>query len=559
MFSSQTRSNKLVDMTQNQYDLLVIGGGITGSGIALDATHRGMKTALVEMQDFAAGTSSRSTKLVHGGLRYLKQFEVKMVAEVGKERAIVYENGPHVTTPEWMLLPFHTGGTFGKFSTSIGLRVYDFLAGVKRSERRKMFSAEETLSREPLVKSKNLKGGGYYVEYKTDDARLTIEVAKEAAARGADLVNYTKVENFIYDKGKVVGVVVRDQLANKEYNIYAKKIVNAAGPWVDTLREKDNSKKGKQLQLTKGIHLVIDQERFPLKQAIYFDTPDGRMVFAIPRDGKTYVGTTDTVYKEDARHPRMTVKDRQYVIDSINYMFPTVDITVDDVESSWAGVRPLIHEQGKDPSEISRKDEIWTSESGLITIAGGKLTGYRKMAEIVVNRVAEDFKAEGREFESCQTKYLPISGGNVGGSGGFPTFVEQKVKEGIKLGLSRDAAEKLVKRYGSNVDKVYRYMIERPDQLKNSDLPASVFLQIQYGIEEEMVSKPVDFFIRRTGALFFDINWVRSWKKQVIAHMAQELKWTPEQTKAYTDELEQHLHDAVVPVDEKVNRMTGIS
>lgn len=223
MFSSQTRSNKLVDMTQNQYDLLVIGGGITGSGIALDATHRGMKTALVEMQDFAAGTSSRSTKLVHGGLRYLKQFEVKMVAEVGKERAIVYENGPHVTTPEWMLLPFHTGGTFGKFSTSIGLRVYDFLAGVKRSERRKMFSAEETLSREPLVKSKDLKGGGYYVEYKTDDARLTIEVAKEAAARGADLVNYTKVENFIYDKGKVVGVVVRDQLTNKEYNIYAKK------------------------------------------------------------------------------------------------------------------------------------------------------------------------------------------------------------------------------------------------------------------------------------------------------------------------------------------------
>lgn len=223
MFSSQTRSNKLVDMTQNQYDLLVIGGGITGSGIALDATHRGMKTALVEMQDFAAGTSSRSTKLVHGGLRYLKQFEVKMVAEVGKERAIVYENGPHVTTPEWMLLPFHTGGTFGKFSTSIGLRVYDFLAGVKRSERRKMFSAEETLNREPLVKSKDLKGGGYYVEYKTDDARLTIEVAKEAAARGADLVNYTKVENFIYDKGKVVGAVVRDQLTNKEYNIYAKK------------------------------------------------------------------------------------------------------------------------------------------------------------------------------------------------------------------------------------------------------------------------------------------------------------------------------------------------
>src|SRR6478736_3082623 len=179
MFSSQTRSNKLVDMTQNQYDLLVIGGGITGSGIALDATHRGMKTALVEMQDFAAGTSSRSTKLVHGGLRYLKQFQVAMVAEVGKEREIVYENGPHVTTPEWMLLPLYEGGTFGKFSTSVGLRVYDYLAGVKKTERRSMLSPQEVLRKEPLLKREGLKGGGYYVEYRTDDARLTLEVMKK--------------------------------------------------------------------------------------------------------------------------------------------------------------------------------------------------------------------------------------------------------------------------------------------------------------------------------------------------------------------------------------------
>src|SRR6478609_587253 len=165
MFSSQTRSNKLVDMTQNQYDLLVIGGGITGSGIALDATHRGMKTALVEMQDFAAGTSSRSTKLIHGGLRYLKQFEVKLVAEVGKEREIVYENGPHVTKPEWMLLPIYKSGTFNKLTTSIGLRIYDFLAGVRKEERRKILSVQETLDKEPLIKAKDLQGAGYYVEY----------------------------------------------------------------------------------------------------------------------------------------------------------------------------------------------------------------------------------------------------------------------------------------------------------------------------------------------------------------------------------------------------------
>lgn len=182
-----------------------------------------MRVGLAEMQDFAAGTSSRSTKLVHGGLRYLKQFEVKMVAEVGKERAIVYENGPHVTTPEWMLLPMHKGGTFGKFSTSIGLRVYDFLAGVKHSERRSMLSAKETLAKEPLVKKDGLKGGGYYVEYRTDDARLTIEVMKEAVKFGAEAVNYAKVKEFIYDKGKVVGVVIEDVTTQKTYDVYAKK------------------------------------------------------------------------------------------------------------------------------------------------------------------------------------------------------------------------------------------------------------------------------------------------------------------------------------------------
>ncbi|KOO47097.1 glycerol-3-phosphate dehydrogenase/oxidase [Priestia koreensis] len=556
-FSSRKRVNILDQLAGEQLDVLVIGGGITGSGIALDATTRGLKVGLVEMQDFAAGTSSRSTKLVHGGLRYLKQFEVKMVAEVGKERAIVYENGPHVTTPEWMVLPFYEGGTFGKFSTSIGLRVYDFLAGVKRNERRKMLSVEETLKREPLLKSKGLKGGGYYVEYKTDDARLTIEVAKEAAKRGALLENYAKVEEFIYENGKAVGAVVVDQIQGKSYKVYAKKIVNAAGPWVDTLREKDNSKKGKQLQLTKGIHLVIDQSRFPLKQAIYFDTPDGRMVFAIPRDGKAYVGTTDTVYKADQTHPQMTVADRKYVIDAINFIFPDAKITEADVESSWAGVRPLIHEEGKDPSEISRKDEIWTSDSGLITIAGGKLTGYRKMAEIVVDLVAKRLGEEiGKTFPAAQTKHMSISGGDVGGSKNFPSFVNAKTKEGMQLGLSQSAAEKLVRRYGSNIDTVFGYIRTQGEELTRSQLPIEVFLQIFYGMEEEMVTKPIDFFIRRTGAVYFDINWARQFKEPVVRYMAQRLGWNEQQTALYTKEVEKHIHDAVVPLDESAQKIS---
>ncbi len=252
-------------LKEKKFDVLIIGGGITGAGIALDAITRGISTGLVEMQDFSAGTSSRSTKLVHGGLRYLKQLEVKMVAEVGKERAVVYENGPHVTSPEWMLLPFHAGGTFGKFTTSIGLRVYDFLAGVKKEERRIMFTKEETLLKEPLIKEAGLKGGGYYVEYRTDDSRLTMEVIKKAIEKGAAALNYTKMEKLLYNaQGKVNGVLVANKLSGEKYEIYAEKIINAAGPWVDAIREKDGSKKGKALQLTKGVHLVIDQSFFPL-------------------------------------------------------------------------------------------------------------------------------------------------------------------------------------------------------------------------------------------------------------------------------------------------------
>ncbi|WP_221567949.1 glycerol-3-phosphate dehydrogenase/oxidase [Alkalihalobacillus sp. TS-13] len=546
-FSSRDRIEKLEAMEQEEYDVFVIGGGITGAGVALDAATRGMKTALVDMQDFAAGTSSRSTKLVHGGLRYLKQFEIKMVAEVGKERAIVYENGPHVTTPEWMLLPIYKGGTFGKFSTSIGLLVYDFLAGVKRGERRKMLSATETLEKEPTLKKEGLKGGGYYVEYRTDDARLTIEVLKKAVEHGVNAANYVKVEDFIYENGRAVGVVLKDQLGGGTYKVRTKKIINAAGPWVDTLRDRDKSKEGKTLHLTKGIHLVFDQERFPLQQAIYFDTPDGRMVFAIPRDGKTYVGTTDTTYNENIAKPRMTNEDREYVLGAIDFMFPDLKITTEDVESSWAGLRPLIHEEGKDPSEISRKDEIFISNSGLITIAGGKLTGYRKMADSIVNLTTEQLREEGvGTYPGCNTKHLPISGGDVGGSGGFETFKKSKVEQGMKLGLKEKLAEILVQRYGSNIDPIY----EIYKGLEDGDgMPKYLRAVLQYSIDEEMATKPIDFFIRRTGALFFDIEWVFKWKTPVIESMAVQLGWTDDEKQIYEVELEEHLTHSTTPMD----------
>src|SRR5699024_298746 len=419
--SSHNRNHIKSELQQNELDVLVIGGGITGAGIALDAKQRGMNVGLVEMQDFAAGTSSRSTTLVHGGLRYLKQLEVGLVAEVGKERAIVYENGPHITSPEWMMLPFYKGGTFGPFSTNIGLRVYDYLADVKKEERRIMLKPQEALEKEPLLQSNNLMGAGYYVEYKTDDARLTLEIMKKSIELGTKALNYIKMIEFLYnEEGKVRGVIVEDQISKEIFHIEAKYVINATGPWVDKLRDLDNSKYGKTLQLTKGVHLVFSQETFPLRQAIYFDTPDKRMIFAIPRVNKVYIGTSDTKYEGEISHPQVTIEDRDYILHAINDMFPSLSLTPKDIESSWAGIRPLISQEGKKPSEISRKDEIFTSNSGLISMAGGKLTGYRKMAEQAVDKVTAIFKSEQNIlFEKSTTKYLSLSGGDVGGSIGF--------------------------------------------------------------------------------------------------------------------------------------------
>lgn len=539
LLSSHQREEIYEQLKKEKLDILVIGGGITGAGIALDATTRGMKVGLVEMQDFAAGTSSRSTKLVHGGLRYLQQLEFKIVAEVGKEREIVYENGPHVTTPEWMMLPFYKGGTFGPLTTNIGLRMYDFLAGVKRDERRKMFNPKEALAREPLLNHENLKGAGYYVEYKTDDARLTIEVLKKAVEHGTKAINYAKVVDFMYDGSKkLIGVVVEDQINGNKHEIYAKKIINATGPWVDEIRDIDGSKQGKRLHLTKGVHLVFSKKDFPLQQAIYFDSVDGRMIFAIPRDNKTYVGTTDTTYEGDIAHPILTAEDQEYLLAAINGMFPTLNVTPEHVESSWAGLRPLIAEDGKKPGEISRKDEIFISKSGLFSMAGGKLTGYRKMAEDIIDMIVKQFKEEeGILYSSSETRHLPISGGDVGGSKGFEVYKLQKVTEAVELGLAEEKASMLIQQYGTNIEVILQIFQEKSREALENNIDPIVFAELVYALDYELACTPADFFIRRTGALFFDIDWVKKHRLSVTNYMAKSLQWSKEETEKYEQQL----------------------
>jgi glycerol-3-phosphate dehydrogenase len=518
-FSARNRERYIQQLQNEHFDLLVIGGGITGAGIALDAVSRGLKTCLIEKSDFASGTSSRSTKLIHGGLRYLKQLEFGIVREVGQERAILHKNAPHIVVPERMLLPIVEGGSLGKYSTSLGLFVYDRLAGVEKAERRNMLSKEKTLETEPLLNPDILKGGGMYVEYRSDDARLTIEVMKSAVERGALCLNYIESQTFIHDEnGKINGAVCQDVLTGNEFTIKSRKVINACGPWVDALRKIDNSLKKKRLHLTKGIHIVIKKERLPIKQSVYFDVQDGRMIFAIPRGKKVYIGTTDTNYKESIDFPYATKEDVVYTLNAANHMFPSVNLKMEDVESTWAGLRPLIHEDGKSPSDLSRKDEIFISDSNLISIAGGKLTGFRKMAERSVNVVCKQLKLEDqREFSKCMTEDLQLSGGNLHKA---PEDFAKDLQEDFKQFYLDDVLN-LVLKYGSNTEYI---LALAQTTFKNNLLLA----EAEYCMENEMTTNSADFLIRRSGRLYFERPEIDSHIEEIDNYFNQQLDYSPE-------------------------------
>lgn len=542
-FSYQTRKENISNIENKNFDLLIIGGGITGAGIALDAVKRGMKVALVEKNDFAWGTSSRSTKLIHGGLRYLKQLEIALVKEVGTERAIVHHNAPHLVIPEKMLLPIVKKGSLGKFSTSIGLAVYDFLAGVKSSERRKMLSKEETKKSEPLLNTEKLIAGALYYEYRSDDARLTIEIMKKAVGYGAVCLNYAEAHELLLENDKIAGVRIFDHIEQNNFNIKASKIVNAAGPWVDLLRKKDNSLQGKRLQLTKGVHLVVAHEKLPIKQAVYFDVKDGRMIFVIPRNGKTYIGTTDTVYNKEIDHPQTTAEDANYLLDAVNKMFPSVNLKMSHIESTWAGLRPLIHEDGKSPSELSRKDEIFISDSGLISIAGGKLTGYRKMAERVVNLVARQIRKEtDKKFKKSSTENEKLCGGNFENQQAITDYIIRLTGEAKQIKLNVNHIKDWVYKYGTNSDEILdiAYNIYKEEKLE-ADLLA-ISAEIIYGIRHEMVVSLADFMIRRTGRLYFERPKIKIFINELEAilkeHIPVDADFHKTQSKEFWEEYE---------------------
>ena len=520
-FSTLHRDSTLHQLEEQQFDLLIIGGGITGSGIALDAITRGLKVALIERYDFASGTSSRSGKLIHGGLKYLQNFDFPVVKETGSERDIVYNNALHLVYPITMNFPLIKKESYNLVTLKAGLTLYDKLAGVKKDERHSLYGKKKTLQNEPLFNKKIVQGSGCYIEYRTDDSRLTLEVAKTAQEKGAVILNYAEMTEFLKDENNMVkGIVGRDHCANQTFTVYAKHIVNAAGPWVDEVRKKDEKITGKHMVLAKGIHIVFPYDKLPVKSSVYFQH-NGRMIAVIPVGNRTYVGSTESLYNKDMDDIHVHLSEVQYLLGCLKDMFPNVKLQVQDISSSWAGIRPLIGESGKKPSELSRHDEIFESNSGVVTIAGGKLTGYRKMADRILTYIDKKHKLN---LPTTKTANLKLSGSQFNNIKELYEYADRIHGRYSHLEISQQNITNYVLRYGSNTEKLLQTIDSyNGQQLKH--VHRNILGELRYTIEHEMVSTLTDFYDRRTSYLLFDLELVKETLELVTKEMADILQW----------------------------------
>lgn len=592
MFSFQERSKMIQNLSDQTFDLVIIGGGITGAGVALQAAASGLSVALVEMQDFAEGTSSRSTKLVHGGLRYLKTFDVEVVADTVSERAIIQGVAPHIPKADPMILPIYDepGSTFNLFSVKVAMDLYDHLAGITGGKYANyMLSKEEILKREPQLESNGLLGGGVYLDYRNNDARLVIENIKRAVEDGAIAVSRLKVEDILHDEqGKVSGVKANDLLSNQAITINSKLVINTAGPWSDFVNQLDKEIDHKpHMRPTKGVHLVVDGEKLKVPQPTYFDTGenDGRMVFVIPRESKTYFGTTDTDYQGDFNHPTVEQEDVDYLLKIVNRRYPEANLTIEDIEASWAGLRPLISDAGGDyngtvkekisdenfekiiraaedytngkqsrpevektitdaakeepkdnPSAVSRGSDLTIAKDGLLILSGGKLTDYRLMAtgamKKIISLLADD------AFQLVDSEKYPVSGGEID-----PKNVDEELeniaKKGAGIGLNAEEAKFLAELYGSNTEKVFALK----DEGTFDGLSLAESMSLRYAMEAEMTLTPVDYLLRRTNYMLFISHRLMEIKDAVVEAMADYFKWSSATKEAYQAELEQQIKE----------------
>lgn len=500
--SLRTRASNLARMQRETFDIAVIGGGITGAGVALDAAIRGLSVALVEKRDFASGTSSRSSKLIHGGLRYLENFQFGLVRESLHERAVLSRMAPHLSQPLRFLVPVYYSKDrsplgSNKLKLSIGLWLYDLLAGAQKIARHRWLSPDDAIHLAPALDRAGLRGAFIYYDCLTDDSRLVIEVIKAAACHGALVANYAAVRALRKDD-RGTAVRIEDELTGQSFELRARVVVNAAGVWSDEVSRLSNTKASSKLRPSKGIHVVLPSEMFQNQTAVLIPSlGENRFLFVIPWQGRTVVGTTDADYSGDLDKPRAEPSETGRVVESAARAFPAAQLSSADVISTFAGLRPLIAADGESTKDVSRKEEIFENEQGLLTITGGKLTTWRRMAERVVDLA-------GRRLESihgvARHKAHHGSTENVRLAGGAVAGAEDEAAEAAReFDIPISTVKHLIGSYGGNY-RVVLALTRESEHLKSrliGSLP-HIEAEVVYAARYEMAATMEDFLSRRT-------------------------------------------------------------
>ena len=540
--SSTVRMHNISSLESERFDVLVIGGGVTGAGVALDAAARGYRVALVEKVDFASGTSSKSTKLVHGGIRYLPNFDFALVHEALVERGLLLQNAPFLVSPVAFVLPLYEGDRHPvgmPFTTpkgiglgqllNIGLWMYDGLAGRHNVKRHRHLKRKGVIKLAPALVTEGLKDGYMYYDAQTNDARLTMAIIRTAAQYGATITNYTEVTSFITEQGKISGANIHDRIGNQQLAVHARHIVNATGIFSEEVEALTGTESLVRIEPSKGVHLVLSREDLKLGDAaiVLPETEDKRILFIVPWESRAIFGTTDTG-TGDLDHPTASKEDIAYLLKYLN-RYLSLKLTEENIISTYAGYRPLVspRKPGRSTAKVSRTHAVLQSPSGLVTIVGGKLTTYRRMAQDtldVLNR---------RDGSSVlhPTQSLPLQG-----SAGWPVMQRELEKKGAALGLSPQTILHLGRNYGAEAMTILDLVSDDQSlaQLLIDDLPY-IRAEVLYACRQEMAMTPYDILARRTSITLEDRQRGLGVVDEVATLMAKELQWSPEQQKSMVD------------------------
>jgi len=489
---SVKRAKSLDALRSRAFDVLVVGGGITGCGIARDAALRGLSVALVEKDDFASGTSSRSSRLVHGGVRYLEHGQLHLVFESSAERRRLLRLAPHLVRALEFTWPVYRGARIPRWKLGAGLMLYDLLALFRNVGRHRRLNARQVLANEPTLRADGLRGGASYFDAATNDARLTLANAIAAQEAGAVVVNHAAVTELLHEGDRIAGAIVRDKRTGSVSSVRASVVVNATGPWSDRVRALDDDTAHAVVRGSKGVHIAIARDRIGNRHAITLLSPiDGRVFFVLPADSMSIVGTTDTFTSAPPDEVRATAEDVKYLIDSVNAFFPNARLTSNDVCRAWAGIRPLLPTNGSTPGSVSREHAITWTPRGLLSITGGKLTTYRVMASQVVDAVAERLRRPSRRN---LTRDTPLPGGD------FASF-DVLAADIARATNDVDLAAHLATAYGSRWRDVWSEISNDGAERLVPALPYTIG-EMRYCVRREMAMTIGDLLMRRTHFAF---------------------------------------------------------